>query len=135
MMYKVWLQKYSIVSRYAWYGVFFVLTILLIYGLLPKNTFNNVTTSEKIIKKELVSIYNAQLVFRRKKSRYAKSFQELNQEGIIGDEIDHRRKMGYIFDLLENSTDREGFVVVAIPQERAGGKITIDQSGKITHLR
>jgi len=132
---KEWLQKYSIVSRYAWYGTVSVLLILLIYGLLPKNTFNNVTTNEKIIKNDLVSIYNAQLMFMKKTSRYAASFEELNQEGIISDEITHRNRIGYIFDMLENSMNKEGFIVVAIPQESKDRKITIDQSGKIAYLK
>ncbi len=66
MYFKEWLQKYSIVSRYAWYGAFSILIVLLIYGLLPKNTFNNVTTNEEIIKKGLMNVYNAQLVFMKK---------------------------------------------------------------------
>ncbi len=132
-MYRGWWQKYSIVSRYAWYGVIFILIVMVLYGVSPRQTFKNVTSNAEIIKRNLTNIYDAQMLFMEKKSRYATSLKELNEEGFISNEIPSRGKLGYIFGLLENSTNKEGFVVLAIPQTKKDKKIMINQSGKITY--
>lgn len=134
-MSKKWWQKYSIVSRYTWYGAIFILIAMIIYGVSPKQTFKNVTSNEKIIKKNLISIYNAQMLFMERKSRYATSLKELNGEGLISKEIASRGKLGYIFGLMEDSTNTEGFVVLAIPQTKKDRKMAIDQTGKVTYLK